>query len=90
MTSTFRTSVGKIIPSAALAPFVDKHPHHLGDNVTGPLDNDRIALSDILTPDLILVMQRRTGHDDTTYGHGSQFCNWGQRPRATNLNPNIL
>ena len=49
-------------------------PEYLGDNLTGPLDNDGIADSDIASMDVVLIVERGLFDCCATDYHGHQLC----------------
>jgi hypothetical protein len=41
---------------------IDDRAHHLGDDVAGTLEHDRVADPQVLAPDLVDVVERRVAH----------------------------
>ena len=58
--------------------FLQYRPHHFGDDIAGPLHDDRIPYPHILGQDLVLVVQGGTGDHDPTHRHRLQPGHRGQ------------
>src|SRR5580692_9239015 len=67
-TAASGTFVRKLVRRRIGRPLIQDDRDNLRDHVTGALDDDRIALADVLTLDLVFVMQRCPLHDDTAHG----------------------
>ena len=53
-----------------LRPFREDRPDDLRDHVAGAANDHRVALADVLPPDLVLVVQRRVRDRDAAHEHG--------------------
>ena len=80
-----RARVRKLVGLGVRRPLIEHHAHYLRNDVARALDDDRIALANVLAADFILVVQGRIGDDDTADRHGLEFGDRRQRPRAANL-----
>ena len=71
-------------------PLVGDGRDHLGNDVAGALDDDRVSDTDVLARDLVLVVQGRTGDDDPADGHGRQIGHRGQGACPADLDGNLF
>ena len=60
----------------------------LGDHIPCPAHHDKIAGTDILAVDFILIVQCGIGHRHATDKYRLQTCHGCQRPGAANLDIN--
>ena len=95
--TTHRTGLGKDEGHGVLRALVEHHVNDLRDNVTGALDDHRIAdaqihaIADRLaiiaqTLDIVLIVQRGILDHHTAHGDRRQSRHRRQRPGAPNLN----
>ena len=63
----------------------EHHFEDLGDDLTGLLDADRIALADVLAGDLSGVVQRGAGHGGAGEEHGLELGHGGDRAGPADL-----
>ena len=62
----------------------------LRNDVACALHDHRVALADVLAGDLVLVVQRGVGDDNTTHGHGLKPRDGGESTRAAHLDIDLL
>ena len=65
--------------------FVRHHRDHLRDHVAGALDDDGVAVADVLARDLVLVVQGGAADDDAADGDRLQLGHRRQRAGAADL-----
>ena len=65
--------------------FALDHRYDLGNDIAGALDDDRIALADLLAGDLVLVVERRPADHDAADRDGTQVGHRGERAGAADL-----
>src|SRR6185312_3579890 len=80
-----RAAVGEGERLAAARALLRHHRDHLRDDVAGALDDDMIALADVLAGDLVLVVQGGAADDDAADGDWLQLGHRGQRAGAADL-----
>ena len=76
-----RKHVRRGIPRAPLLHDCDD----LRDHVASALHDDGVADTDVLARDLVLIVQRRIGDDDTAHGDGLELCDRRQRAGSADL-----
>src|SRR3989344_1879489 len=64
---------------------ISQDPDHIGNNIASPLDNDRIAYSNIQSPDLVLIMQSSSRHRNSADIDRLQYRHRRQNAGATDL-----
>ena len=79
------TEQGKLVFSAVWWPVIGNNTNDLWNDIAGPLDNHRIANADVLTIDLVLIVQCGVGDDDTANCDRFKPCHRGQRTGAPHL-----
>ena len=67
------------------AAFSADHARHLGYHIAGPADDDPVAYLDILTPDLVQIVQGGIGDPGPGHGHGREPRDRGQGAGAPHL-----
>ena len=67
-----RAALGHDEPTLLAGALAHNRPHDLGDDVARPLHDHRIADTDVLAADVVLVVEGRLLDDDTAYLHGLQ------------------
>jgi hypothetical protein len=88
--AAFRAFVREIERLAAFRPLLGDDPDHLRDDIAGALDDDRVALADILALDLVLVVQRRAPHHDAADSDRLQLGDRCQRAAPPDLDDDVI
>ena len=84
-----RAVIGEFVALGALGPRLFDHRDDLRNYIAGALQDDAVADADVLTLDLVFVMQGRAGDDHAAHRDRLQYGNRRQRARASDLDRDI-